>query len=527
MEFVRKALKLISRKPILLPIISGFLMAVAFPPSFLWFLAFFGFILLICFLEKEKDALKLFGGFWIFGIVYFGITLCWFFSVLPLDWLGVDNSFLGIVAIFLIWIFSVSAMALPFAFVGAGLKFFNGKWRYAVFPALWIVAEFLSSFMFGLVWFGKNGAIGSNWPFGAIGIISSSLPFSLPLSRFLGIYGMTTLIVLINLSFFFFIKRKRKTALMFSGIVIFAVILSLITNMIFSSHDKELAEKKVSIIQTHSVYKTGIFGGGFLSRPAGQTLSLADKIDPESDLVLLPEGGFYTADEFEKHKSEFVGLLPKQSSILIGNFRPQSGQVGSSKVVVLDSSGKEIILGEKILLVPFSEYLPYPVEFILRSFFPDWLELYKYERPFIRGEKSYLGESSEAVFLCSTVVSPDTWEKAVRDGAELLALSASQWHFKGSAFYGQAEAAIRFFAAETDRYFIQAANGGYSYIIDNNGKVVKRSFSSESLGVISGEVKYLTGWTFAVRFRNWPVYVAVAAMIIILILQCIEKRRKN
>jgi len=62
-------------------------------------------------------------------------------------------------------------------------------------------------------------------------------------------------------------------------------------------------------------------------------------------------------------------------------------------------------------------------------------------------------------------------------------------------------------ATENNRYFVQAANQGDSYVIDNRGKLVVKN---KEIGneVISAEVRALTGRTFYNRFGDWILILA-------------------
>jgi len=162
--------------------------------------------------------------------------------------------------------------------------------------------------------------------------------------------------------------------------------------------------------------------------------------------------------------------------------------------------------------MPVGDYLPYFLTAILNlTGHQDWIVNMEMSRGYEKGENLTVVEYDGVKIgglMCSEVVSPYLYKGLARNGAEILISVASDAIFKGDKLLlGQLLAIAQTRAAENNRYFIQAANQGNSFIINNQGKVMVKT---EKIGneVVSAEVKALTAKTFYNRFGDWILVLA-------------------
>jgi apolipoprotein N-acyltransferase len=110
--------------------------------------------------------------------------------------------------------------------------------------------------------------------------------------------------------------------------------------------------------------------------------------------------------------------------------------------------------------------------------------------------------------MCSEIASPYLYRELAQKGAEIFVSPASDAIFKSNRLLlGQLLAIAQTRAAENNRYFIQAANQGNSFVVDNQGKVIAKT---EKIGneIIGAEVRALSGRTFYNRFGDWILILA-------------------
>ena len=72
-----------------LPAVSGLLLALAFAPTSLWFLAFVGLVPLLIYLDHSPNLRRTIRGGVIFAVVLYGFTLNWLAGMVQFSWLCV------------------------------------------------------------------------------------------------------------------------------------------------------------------------------------------------------------------------------------------------------------------------------------------------------------------------------------------------------------------------------------------------------------------------------------------------------
>lgn len=158
---------------------------------------------------------------------------------------------------------------------------------------------------------------------------------------------------------------------------------------------------------------------------------------------------------------------------------------------------------DKQHLVPFAESLPYGTGWIgnrLGMAFNGLTPGVAEQAPLtVAGARVALSICFEDLFDTAMA------EKA-RDAELLLNLSNFAW-FPGSYAPVQHLQVARLRALETGRWFVQVANTGVTAVIDAHGRV-RQELPVDEVGVLSGEVRLLTGKTPFMALGNWPLLVS-------------------
>lgn len=524
MLFVQKIKNYFINHKWLLSILSGLLLAGSYPPSFLWILAFVSFVPLFWFLDKAKNKRESFLGGYILGLVYFGLTIRWIFASLPLEWMNISNSIAGAFIIGFIWLVITLIMALAGGFFALFIKIFPEKYKLIIVPSLWIILEFLNAFVFGWIWIGPESAIGPFWQYGNLGFIFSKIPFALYLAGAFGVYGASWIIIFINRAIYEISLKPKDKKIIFSIFADLALFLSIpLWLMVIEKDNIEIIqkteEKNIAVVQTNATYHTSLWEGHDGSISAKSIKALKENL-PNVDLVVVPEGGFLFGKNFEQTKKEYKNIFGEKQVEVVSNLQPELTPGPVLSVKLNSSSGDIKIIGEKEVLAAFGEYMPFLIKKISKLFLEDhWFAAYTMDRPFTKGNKFYFQDSKEVAFICTPIFSSELWRRAASEGAEIFMISANQWFFAWPSLFGQGEASLRFFAAQNHRFLAFAVNGGYSFIVDPDGKIIAKSKDLKDL-VLSSKVAYYKGNTLTSKIGEWTIVFSILFILIVVLKEC-------
>ncbi len=197
----------------LLLFLSGILLVLSYPPFNFAVLPFFSLLPLFFFLNlKNIPPKKSFLAGFITGFIFLGGVMLWLFDTFPLNWLGVENSFLGFLFLFSTWLLLTAILAAFFGLFSLSLSFLSRRnfWDILLIPSLWIIFDYLRIWAFGLYLAGSESILGPHWTFGNLAYTVAHNPSLRFLASIGGIYLVTFLIILINTLFFFLIKNLVK-----------------------------------------------------------------------------------------------------------------------------------------------------------------------------------------------------------------------------------------------------------------------------------------------------------------------------
>lgn len=464
-------------------LLSGSLAALAFSIEALWFLGFVALVPLIFVLRNTKNLKQsVFHGF-TFGSLYFGVVLSFIFSAHPLDWLGVENktvSLIGITASWLLAVFVLSTGPVLWSLLFHKTRNF----RFVIFfaPSLWVLTEFFQATFFSLFFYGDGGLIGPHWTFGFLGYTLAESSFLLSLASIGGVFMLSFVNVLINFITFDFITDGNFRYLQAAS-VIAVVILS----GIFYLHSPTADDKKtIAVLHTN-------FAPAFLQGSHEQERQF-DKLDKllrqlskekeHSDIIILPENSFYFMQLVTDFGVQYrLDSLSERGEVLIlDSVRTDEPGPDLSKLVFVNSreikEGYGVSAHTKHLLVPQGEYLSNVILWLGKNYLDtNWLEGFNDKRALKRGEGVTLGRSGEVkigALFCSETITPTLYREATRNGAGVLANSASHSVFTNSKILEkQILKYSKVRARENNRYLVQAGNKTLSFALNEKGEVIK------------------------------------------------------
>lgn len=411
---------------------------------------------------KLRTVLK---DFYFGGIILCGFANLFLFQVAPENWTIELNGWFGALARIVSWLLTAFVCAIAYVFIGYILySVKNFKWQLVALPVLFPIAELLRSYIFAFGAYGPHGNISPNFNWGSMAVPASGTQL-VYCSRLLGFFGLTFLVVIINICVFLLLF-KHKIILPIS-ILLVITLLGFFCWRTGENHDSQAL--KVAVIH-------------FKDK---QNFSEVDKHfwpSENTDIIVLPE---YSEILYSKNYKSLLSRLSK-NGVLITSRENGASPDGTNQVVMLDRVGNIVYRQDKTFLIPTGEYIPYVLQTGIRI-----VGKAKILNDFNKVQKLTKGYNPEQVFAspedykigalaCSGVGSLNTYRRLSNNGADILTNSASlSFLLPDSVYHVYARNMARYQAVSNNKPFIQASRSGQSYMIDNQGNFVAVSINNE------------------------------------------------
>ncbi len=411
------------------------------------------------------------------GLVFFGIIVQWMYHIRATDLIA--DSALRMT--FVILSFFLVASSLALGFVAFGWLYFRlplslkSAKIFALLPAVWVLGEYVRSVLFSVMWLGPGGSVGPHWNFGNLGFAASVTPLVYG-SRLLGLFGLSAVVVTVNLSLYMLIKRR------FTRYAISCLLGALILSGLgYGLYVRSVDTKAVKVAVGH--IQTGVDTG----YEAALARSVAQNSTHTVDVLILPEySHFFEADAQQarplQQQIARAALGGDQSKGVIITSRAGTGDYEGGNGVVYVRQNEQVISTQyKRFLIPAGEYVPYVFQAILKlSGNGSVVSAHQTEktiRASKQGEQAVLVDGVRyGALACSGVIAPEFYRLLTHSGAEVLTNSASLSSMGIDKLYFQeARQMARFQAVANARPFAQAARGGESYVVDKDGAFVAQT----------------------------------------------------
>ncbi|MGD9216323.1 MAG: apolipoprotein N-acyltransferase, partial [Desulfobacteraceae bacterium] len=238
----------------------------------------------------------------------------------------------------------------------------------------------------------------------------------------------------------------------------------------------------------------------------------------EADLIIWPETAtpFYLFDDKILSDMVIEGIKASNSRYIIGSPSYADGKeamIFHNSAYLVSAQGQSKGKYDKVHLVPFGEYVP------LKRWLPFIDKLVAQVGDFKPGRKgdtlSWEGHHV-GMLICYESIFPGLARAMVQNGAHLLVnITNDAWFGRTSAAFQHFSMAV-FRAVENRRYLARAANTGISGFIDPCGRIVSPTALFQE-AVVSQKVSLLKEPSFYSRWGEWPLGVAVLAMLLLFV----------
>ncbi|MBR3878689.1 MAG: apolipoprotein N-acyltransferase [Clostridia bacterium] len=455
------------------------------------------------------------------GVLFFGayyaLSFHWFFYMYPLDFAGLSEAAsLGVVLIacFGLGLFQAAQTALVFPLFGFITRSKLCEKHCIIRPfcaaALWVIFELWQT----IGWWGVPWA---RLPLGQVDttvMVRSSALF--------GSYFVTFVIVEVNFLFAIAIDkcgfRRLAVAL---AVSLFAVNLALGSLVTFIYSD---SDQKITVAAAQGNFASGEkWSGSSRQSIMNVYASLTESAAGDgAEIIVWPETALPYQIFDDDELMDFVTGLAKRNNItiILSAFTEDedSGLNRNSMIEVKPDGSFGETVYSKQRLVPFGEFVP------LREFvtfiFPPLANIGMLEDDLSPGKSSEVIYSDIAKIgcgLCFDSIYEDVILDAVRNGAEIIAISTNDSWFSDSAALDMHNGQARLRAIESGKYVVRSANTGISSIIDPMGNV-KEELGALERGYVVSEVSLKSENTLYVYIGNLFAYICVAYVAGMLIL---------
>lgn len=455
---MRKKLNL---KYFFLSVLSGILLALSFQKFNIFFFAWICFIPLLFCCYKDNSVKSAFINGFTTGFVCNFISLFW---LLPFLYYNLNSYIQAFFVSCLLW----GYLALYFSLWAGLLNLIQKKFvpLIVIFfaPFSWMLLEYIRTYFL------------TGFPWNLLGYSQTNFLYFIQISDLFSVYGISFIIILINVLLFFFIKDKKKIFLIATVLIILTVILyGFIKIKYFNiSNEQEIV---AGIIQPNvDQYKK--WDANYKESITEEIKKSAKSFENKNiDIMIYPETvlpGFLEETNFEN----LITDISSNAKInLIGAPCSEEENFYNS-IFAFDSKGTVIDKHYKTHLVIFGEFIPFRK--ILSKFF----EIFNSLGDFSKGKEMnvfYYKNIYIGSLICSENFFPELSRKLINNGAKILINHTNDAWFLDSAAPYQHFSMNIFRAIENRKYMIVCANTGISAVIDSTGKILQKTQLNENV----------------------------------------------
>jgi apolipoprotein N-acyltransferase len=477
---------------LLLAVLSGVLLFLAFPPFEYQWLAPFALtpLLLVAarrfnpqvkFISRNTGARFLFG--WIAGIVFWFGVCPWIEFVLHVH--GYLSSPLAWFSFCLFCVLKALHMGLFAALAGPLMR------RWYALPAV------------ALLWVGierTHGTFGFAWL--ALGNAAINMSLPLRLAPFTGVYGVSFVLALLSVALACVILRKPRIAQ--------APLLALLLLLVLPAIPAGMPATERALIVQPNVDPETEWSTANWRRFEARLISLSNSLP--ASLVVWPElpAPLYYYDDADFQQQ--ARTLSRDRSFLFGTVAYTANHEPMNSAVLLNPGGREAGRYDKIYLVPFGEFIP-PLF--------SWVNRISHEiGDFTPGHDVKVLELPAGrlgVFICYESAFPHLVRRSAALGADVLFNLSNDGYFGHSAAYSQHLSLVRMRAVENRRFIVRSTNDGITAVVDPAGRV-RRQLPPYTLTAALLPYGRVAKQTFYTRTGDWFAWSALALSLVLVAL---------
>jgi apolipoprotein N-acyltransferase len=438
-------------------------------------------------LRREARPLRRFLLGWTAGIVYWFGVCYWIQFVLAFHG-GIGDA--AGWAVFLLFAL-VKALHLGFFALLAGILM-RRWWAAPAVAALWVAIEV------------THGSLGFAWL--ALGNAGIDMGVPMRLAPFTGVYGISFVFALMSAVVAAAVLRRPRIELAWIVVLPLLLLLPPLPPATRGHATALLVQPNISETEEW----TDITVDRMERRQVAVTLqaALSETANPPS-LVVWPEVPaplyYYEDPRFRSYVDHLARMARAWLLVGVVAHTPEGAPLNSA--VLVSPAGVPTSRYDKVNLVPFGEFVPWPFGFAKH--------ISTEVGDFAAGKQvvvSPVGEHLLGTFICYESVFPNFVRKFAAGGAEVLVNISNDGWFGKSAARMQHLNIVRMRAAENRRWVLRSTNDGITATIDSAGRIRGMLPLYTEATSYTG-FDYVSGQTLYTRWGDWfPLVCAVVAL---------------
>jgi apolipoprotein N-acyltransferase len=391
-------------------------------------------------------------------------------------------------------------------------------------PFLWVAVELARTRVTGFPW-------------NLLGIAQVDNVALCRITEWTGVYGISFEIALVNIALgaAFLVSRQKRGAMLTAALAAAAVLQagSLVEAPAASTNRAALLVQQnipVSANWTPAYFQQTLRELTDLSVKAAAGPAVRTGVWAKIGLIVWPESPapFFTNDARFR---DAISTMAQQTEawVVTGAIgtAPASASGAVSQVfnsaALISPRGAWIDRYDKVHLVPFGEYLPFPSLFSFAGGLTK--EVGEFDRGVSR-KPLHAGEESLGVFICYESVFPDEVRQFANHGAQVLVNISNDGWYGDSGAYAQHLNQTRMRAIENHRWLLSATDTGVTASIDPWGRVVERLPRKQRTALVA-PYALTSVTTFYTRHGDWFAYACAIISLGVLLALFIFKRPRE
>lgn len=522
----------------LLVALSSLLQVVIFPLPGLYVLSWVAFAPLIVAILRARPAgvLEIAGSVnlqaakpgqafllaYVSGIVWYAGTCYWIYNTMH-EYGGLTPP-LALLALFLFCCY----LGLYHGLFGLLLSLLAGPGRdnrraLVAAPFLWVAVELARTRVTGFPW----------------NLLGTAQVDNISLSRittWTGVYGVSFEIMLVNVAVAaaFLVPRKKRSTLLIASLAAAAVLQAgrlVEAPALPADHSALLVQENIPVDAnwTRDAFQRTLHELADLSAKANPNSPAIELPPSKVDLIVWPESPapFFANDPLFRNP---VSEMAREAHTwvvtgAIGNTPVMQGGKSASQVfnsaALVSPTGDWTARYDKVHLVPFGEYLPFPKLFAFAGGLTK--EVGEFQSGASRAPLD-AGSTRLGIFICYESVFPGEVREFADQGAQVLVNLSNDGWYGDSGAYAQHLNQTRMRAIENDRWLLSATNTGVTASIDPYGRTVARLPRKER-GALVAPYALTSVTTFYTRHGDWFAWLCAIISAVALLTRFIFPRR--
>ena len=442
---------------LILPLLSGLLLGLSYPPFNFGFFAWIALIPLFYSISKEEKVINK---------AFFGFLSSFSSNLIILNWMGLNSGTSASVAIISYLSLSLYLTIFWVAFI-ISIHFIPKKMELFLIPISWIFfVEFLRNI----------GPLAGPWM--NLSLTQSEYIRIIQLAS-IEVHAISFIVICFNLILYRVLIERNTVFLKYFIVILYSILL--FGNYHVNKQNNRSVEKLVNLsIGQPSIFPDEKWNPNLRLRNLAIMDSLLTKsLEEKADIIIWPEvavTSFLANNSYDRirYQNKLSGTylitgIPEKKTIdgINQNFN-------SSIILKPDGSFDTY---QKIFLVPFAEYVPFFKNWITKmNQFDDIGSFY----PGSEYKTFNINDFKASILICYDSSSPNIVETMVDNGAEMIFIITND-SYVGQFMPYQHFQLARLRAVEQRVPIIQSANTGISGVILPSGKILYRSKLNERI----------------------------------------------